>query len=353
MPREKRQPTLKNIAERCNVTANTVSLALRDSPLVMETTKARIHQVAREMGYVPNALAGSLRSGKSNTVAILVGDISNLLFAQRIKDLERRLRLHNYQVLILNTDENLETEMHAIRTAVSHQVDGIILCPCQHDRRNIEMLREFRMPYVLLGREFAGCSDDAVVWDDEEGARLATRHLIDIGRRSIVFINGPEYISSAQLRRKGYESAMEEAGLQPVVINTPFITGRLNSVLQPLTDGNIPCDGLFVFNDLMALESSNWLIKHGLRIPDDIAVVGFDDIHSTVSLPFELSSVTCDRQVEASRTVDVLLNRIGNPEHPPQIEHLPVELIIRASSLPAAGNHSCCVLSPDASVISE
>ena len=353
MPREKRQPTLKSIAERCNVTANTVSLALRDSPLVVETTKARIHQVAREMGYVPNVLAGSLRSGKSNTVAILVGDISNLLFAQRIKDLERKLRQHNYQVLILNTDENPETEMQAIRTAVSHQVDGIILCPCQQDRRNIDMLTDFRMPYVLLGREFSGCSDDAVVWDDEEGARLATLHLINTGRKSIVFLNGPEYISSATLRRKGYESAMKTAGLTPAVINTAFITGRINSALLPLTDGHIPCDGLFVFNDLMALETCSWLIKHGIRIPEDIAVVGFDDVLSTVSLPFELTSVACDRQQEASRTVDVLLSRIKNPNLPPQIERLPVELIIRASSLPAVGNHSCCVLSPDAAVISE
>lgn len=353
MPRQKRQPTLKSIAERCGVTANTVSLALRDSPLVVETTKARIRQAAREMGYVPNVLAGSLRSGRSNTVAILVGDVSNLLFAQRIKDLERKLRMLNYQVLILNTDEDPETEMQAIRTAVSHQVDGIILCPCQRDRRNIEMLRDFRTPYVLLGREFEDLTDDTVVWDDEEGARLAALHLIHAGCRSIVFLNGPEYVSSAKLRRRGYESVMKEAGLTPITITASSITGRLGSSLQSIIDGHIPCDGLFVFNDLMALEACSWLIKHGVRIPDDIAVVGFDDILSSVSLPFELTSIACDRHEEASHTVNTLLNRIKDPDLPPQIERLPVQLITRASSLRSACNHACCVLSPDADVISE
>lgn len=353
MPYHRSQPTLKSIAERCEVTANTVSLALRDSPLVVETTKARIRQVAREMGYVPNALAGSLRSGKSNTIAIVVGDISNMLFAQRIKDLERELRLHNYQVLILNTDENPETEMQAIRTAVSHQVDGIILCPCQHDRKNIEMLRDFRVPYVLQGREFFGCADNAVVWDDETGARLATAHLISIGRRSIVFLNGPEYISSAKLRRKGYESAMQDFGLTPVTINVDSVTGQFSNTLQSLIDGQIPCDGLFIFNDLMAMEACSWMISRNIRIPEDIAVVGFDDILSNVSLPFELTSIACDRREEASRTVEVLLNRIEKPDLPPQIERLPVELIIRASSLTKAENHSCCALSAESDVISE
>lgn len=353
MARQRTQPTLKSIAERCNVTANTVSLALRDSPLVIETTKARIRQVAREMGYVPNVLAGSLRSGKSNTVAILFGDISNLLFAQRIKDLERELRLRNHQLLILNTDENPESEMQAIRTAAAHQVDGIILCPCQHDRTNIEMLRELRMPYVLLGREFAGCSDDAVVWDDEEGARLATGHLIETGRRSIVFLNVPEYISSAKLRRRGYENAMRQAGLTPVTLSTSSVTNPISTTLMPLIDGQIPCDGLFVFSDLMALESCSCLIRHGVRIPEDISVIGFDDILSNVCLPFELSSVACNRLDEAAHTVKVLLDRINNPDLPQQFVRLPVELIVRASSAIAAADQPCSAPSPDAAVFSE
>lgn len=353
MPRQRRShPTLKSIAERCEVTANTVSLALRDSPLVVETTKARIRQVAREMGYVPNALAGFLRSGKSNTIAILVGDISNLLFAQRIKDLERRLHLHNYQVLVINTDENPESELQAIRTAVSHQVDGIILCPCQHDRSSIELLSDFHVPYVLLGREFADCPADTVVWDDEEGGRLATRHLIDAGRRSIVFLNGPEYISSAALRRRGYESAMAEAGLTPVTISGASVTGRLSSVLQSLVNRELPCDGLFVFNDLMALEASSWLIHHGIRIPEDIAVVGFDNILSCVSLPFELSSIACDSAAEAECTVDILLSRIENPDLPPRTERMPARLIVRASSRTGA-DQSWPPSSPDDFAISE
>ena len=333
MARQKRQPTLKSIAERCCVTANTVSLALRDSPLVVETTKARIRQVAREMGYVPNALANSLRSGRSHTVAILVGDISNLLFAQRIKDLERRLRLRNHQVLILNTDEDPETELHALRTALSHRVDGVILVPCQRDRRAMELLKSHGTPCLVLGREFDGCDCDTVVWDDREGARLATAHLIAVGCRSVVFLNGPEYVSSARLRREGYELAMRSAGLSPLTINANTTTGQLGGALDLITDGCVPCDGLFVFNDLMALEACSRLTRRGIRIPEDIAVAGFDDVLSTVCLPFGLTSVSADRAAEAAYAVDALLNRINQSDLPRQVQRLPVELIIRESTL--------------------
>ncbi len=328
----KNKPTLKNIAERVNVTINTVSLALRDSPLVLPETKANILKVAREMGYVHNVLAGSLRSGQSHTIAILFGDVANLLFAQRIKALERLLREKKYQVLILNTEEDQRVEARAIRTAVSHQVDGIVLCPCQQGRESLALLEQYHVPCLLMGRQFEGETCDTVVWDDFEGGRRATAHLIESGCRSVVFLSGPDFISSARLRRAGYEEAMRAAGLSPVTVSADSMSGGVNRALDELNKNGVGYDGLFVFSDLMALEASSWLMKKGLRVPEDVGIVGFDDILSSVSLPFELSSVASDRHREAEIAVELLLRRIAQPDTPPRIDRRPVRLVVRASS---------------------
>lgn len=328
----KKQPTLKSVAKKVGVTANTVSLALRDSPLVIEETKALIKKAAKEMGYIPNVLAGSLRSGRSNTIAILVGDISNFLFSQRIKALERTLGQAGYQVLIINTDEQMNMEIQAIRTAVSHQVDGIIICPCQHDKKSMELLKSYQIPFVLLGREFFDEQIDTVVWDDYQGACLMTEHLINVGCKSIVFLNGPQHISSATLRQKGYEETMKNKGLAAHIITAAPTSGGVTQALNHLWEKAVSYDGLFVFSDLMALEASSWHMKKGLHIPKDVAIAGFDDILSSIDLPFGLTSIACDRQKEAEQTVELLLRRIGDKTITAQTIRLPVYLKVREST---------------------
>lgn len=332
MAERKRKPTLKDVAERVGVTGNTVSLALRDSPLVVEETKARIRKAAREIGYVHNALAGSLRTGRSNTVALVMGDIANLAFAHRIKALEQTFRREGYQVLILNTDENPRAELKAIRTAISHQVDGVVLCPCQQDRAAVEMLQAQGLPFVLIGRSFPDVTLDAVVWNDRGGAETVTRHLLRQGCESVVFLNGPGYISSAAERRAGYEQAMLAEGRTPFVISAGSVSGSVGSALEALWAERGGCDGLFVFSDLMALEAADWLMKRGLSIPGDVAIAGFDDILSHVSLPFGLTSVGCDWSVEAEKTVARLIRRIEDPDAEPGEDRLPVNLTSRTST---------------------
>jgi len=328
----KRKPTLKDIAERVGLTVNTVSLALRDSPLVVEETKSRIRDAARELGYVHNVLAGSLRTGRSHTVALVMGDIANLAFAQRIKALEYAFRKAGYQVLILNTDENPRAELKAMRTAISHQVDGVVLCPCQQGREGIELLQAHCLPFVLIGRDFPDVAMDAVVWDDRAGAQMVTEHMLAEGYEDIVFLNGPGYISSATERRMGYEQAMRAAGYEPETVYTGATSGSVGSALEALWAERGGCDGLFVFSDLMALEAADWLMRRGLSIPDDVAVAGFDDVLSHISLPFGLTSVGCDWSIEAEKTVSRLLRRIENPDIEPGIDRLEVTLMPRMST---------------------
>ena len=167
MPIDDRRVTLKDIAEKTGFTVNTVSQALRGSPKLREETKAAIRAAAKELGYVHNALAGSLRSGSSRTIAIIVGDTSNLRFSIQLHAFELAFRTLGYQVIVMNTDETAQYELDAVKNAVRSSVDGVLLCPCQKSRAAIDLLESCRTPYVLFGR----CYDDlpAVIWDDERG----------------------------------------------------------------------------------------------------------------------------------------------------------------------------------------
>jgi LacI family transcriptional regulator len=326
-------PTLKSIAERTGYTVNTVSQALRGSNSVAAETKRLIKKTAREMGYVHNVLASSLRSGRTFTVALIFGDVSNLLFAIRIRELEAALRKHGYQVLIINTEEDADLERRAVKTAISRQVDGVVLCPCQKDRASLDMLSQYRVPYVLSGRYFEDVACDAVVWDDYTGGLLATRHLIERGCRKILFLNAPDIISSAKERARGYAEALETAGIPPVIRNVSTMAGGVRCALDELAQQGATYDGIFAFSDLMALEAACWLEEHGLAVPEDVKMAGFDDILSHVSIPFGLTSIAAEKKLETQNTVELLLRRMENPQDLRcETRRMDVRLIARKSS---------------------
>ncbi len=326
-------PTLKSIAERTGYTANTVSQALRNSPSVAQETRDQIRAVAREMGYVHNVVASSLRSGRTHTVALVFGDVSNMLFAIKIRELEEALRKRGYQVLILNTDEDPELERRAIHTAISRKVDGVVLCPCQKGRESLKLMAQHNVPYVLSGRYFDDVDCDCVVWADYEGGLIATRHLISRGCRNILFLNGPEIISSAKERGRGYLDAIDEAGLTPVERHVSSMSGGVRSALDELDAQGLRYDGIFAFSDLMALEAACWLQEHGLRIPEDVRMAGFDDILSHMCIPFGLTSIAADKRQETMQAVELLLRRIeGNKDLTSERRTMDVRLVSRASS---------------------
>ena len=326
-------PTLKSIALRTGYTANTVSQALRNSPSVAQETRDQIRKVAREMGYVHNVVASSLRSGRTHTVALVYGDVSNMLFAIKIREMEEELRKRGYQVLILNTDEDPELERRAITTAISRKVDGVVLCPCQKGREGLRLMEQHRVPYLLSGRYFEDVDCDSVVWADYKGGLIATRHLIERGCRRILFLNGPEIISSARERGRGYRDALEEAGLTPVERSVPSMSGGVRGALDQLKTEGIRYDGIFAFSDLIALEAACWLTEHGLHIPEDVRMVGFDDILSHICIPFGLTSIAADKRRETLQAVELLLGRIeGRTDRPGERRTMDVQLVARASS---------------------
>lgn len=328
---DERRVTMRDIAARTGYTINTVSQALRDSPLLRDSTKACIRAAAQELGYVPNALAGSLRSGSSKTIAIIVGDTSNLHFAILIRAFEIALRSYGYHVFVMNTDENDAYELEAVKTAISQRVDGVLLCPCQKSMQAVELLQGHSIPCVIFGRHFADMP--AVVWDDEQGGYLAGQHLAARGCKKLLMINVPDLISSAKERAAGFQRAMQEAGLHADVLCSSPGGGDIVAPLDAYIAKNGCPDGIFAFSDLLAMDAACCLQARGLRVPEDVRLIGYDDILSHMHLPFPLSSVAADTDEEIRLCVERLMARI-HEQTPAQdgLYKLDVHLVCRESS---------------------
>ena len=303
MPIDDRRVTLKDIAEKTGFTVNTVSQALRGSPKLREETKAAIRAAAKELGYVHNALAGSLRSGSSRTIAIIVGDTSNLRFSIQLHAFELAFRTLGYQVIVMNTDETAQYELDAVKNAVRSSVDGVLLCPCQKSRA------------------------------DERGGYLAGQQLAQAGCRHILMLNVPDSISSARERESGFRRALSEAELTPHLLRTAPGGADLEPALGRYLDRYGCPDGIFAFSDLLALDAACCLQGRGIRIPQDVRLIGFDDILSHIRLPFPLSSVSADKTLETSLAVDRLLACIRGEAPQQTLIRIPVHLELRESSL--------------------
>ena len=322
---------LKDIAESTGYSVNTVSHALNDKDDISEATKKLIRDKANELGYIKNSAAGSLRSKKTKTIAAIVGDISNPFFGILVREIESFAKLRNYNTFIINSEEDPILEDAAVRSALEKNVDGIILCPTQKSENSIHLLRKLKFPFVLTGRIFNNIDCDYVVADDEKGGYIATKHLIEKGHRNILFLNGPEFIYSARLRQRGYESALAEYKIEynPDLVKEVSITGNFSYFVKQISENGLDFSAVFAFSDMVAWEIIYTLKQFEYDV-DKLDFVGFDNIQSNLLVPYPLTSVNYDKQKMARLAVEILLNRInGNQQDQKYKIQLDTELIVR------------------------
>jgi LacI family transcriptional regulator len=308
--------TLRDITKVTGFTVNTVSRALKGKEDVSPKTRSYIQREARRLGYIPNALAASLRYGRTRSISAIIPDISDPLFAILVRDIECRLKEKRFDLFIQNTDENEELERQAILASIGKKLDGVLICPCQKNTDSLELLESNKVPFVLFGRRFSSKKFSYVVADDVQGGFLATHHLIEKGHRDIVMLNAPEYISSAHERLLGYKRALKEAGIPfrtQMVREVAIRRGECRRALQQLLDSSLGFSAIFCFSDLMAWETISFLQGKGIKIPGDVAIVGFDDIQSRLFYPYPLTSIGYGKRKMALKAVDSLLRMIENP----------------------------------------
>lgn len=324
---------LKDIAQVYGCSINTVSKALHDSEELPESTRNKIKQLAKEMGYIQNRQASSLRSGRSHIVAVIVYDIQNAYFSALISEMELSLRQAGYDALILCSQTSITEKEHGIemiQVALSLSVDGIIYFPYWTDYKTIQFLNKSHVPFVLVSHWLPEVNVDIVRCDDYQGGRLAAAHLVSLGHRKFVYIAGPVNNSAQYDREKGFREVLYSAGVKPEDIylisseqwEETNANGDIITLLQPQT-----YKAIFAFNDNVAYQIMVEFRKAGIRVPEDISLIGCDHIARTIHYLDSLTSVACDDKYSLAReSVQVLLNRIQEPEIPPVTRILPVRL---------------------------
>ncbi len=330
-PSPDKRVTLQDIAKRTGVTVNTVSRALKNKPDISPATCKRIQQVAQEMGYVRNYAASSLRSGQTKTLGLILGAMSNPYYAVVADAVHEAASAFGYTLLTLTTREDPEQEMRAVETALSRQVDGILLFPGRDANAAIQRMRETRMPYVLMSRSLGSDMDDCVTCDEDDGGYLATRHLLEAGRRNLAFLCGSEVVYSGEHRLQGFHRACDEFGI-PAENRHVAINLSPDAIAATLSDWRAQgVDGLFVFCDMEAWNAISCLQSLGTQIPNDIAVVGYDNIQAKIGFPMPLCTVDPSINEMIDIALDILRKRIRREEFEPQMIKVPARLVCRHS----------------------
>lgn len=287
--------TMKDIANELGVTVGTVSHALNGLSDISEETKEKVIETARRMGYISNGPAASLRSGKTNTIAVIVPDISNPHIAHQIKLIDEKIIKSGYSTIIFNTEEDDLLEYNAIVTACGKQVDGILLCPAQHSTKNVEFLKTLGVPYILIGRFFETFDTDFVCADDVKGGYIAGNYLIEKGYNNPVYIGPEEYVYAGKLRFEGLSSAYVKNGITLSHNRYVIMDPKGNEVaktFEKLKNSDIVFDSVVAFSDLLAFKTISCLktLYPGKEIP----VIGFDAVNNHMFMPFFNVSIGMD-----------------------------------------------------------
>ena len=336
---EKKRVRLKDIAQECGCSVNTVSRALRNDKKLSDATLLQVRETAERLGYIPNSMASSLRSGHSGIIAVIVNDLHNQHFCDLIECMDSSLREQDYSLMILcmQLDEALAEKL--IHTAISLSVDGILYFPGLGQRHYIEYMVDNRMPFVLLDRRVTDIDADTVRCDDEQGGFLAGQHLISLGHRKFLFLSGLELSSSQIDRLSGFMRAVRENGIPEE--NVRVIPGT--QVEEALAHNHLeqclfPLDytGIVSFRDEVSYPVMQTLREKGIRIPEEVSLISFDNLHAKNPVRPSLTSIYADDDAIAGLSVRLLLERIRDPSLPARNIVLPVRIFDEGTTAPPA-----------------
>lgn len=327
MDKTQKRITIKDIAQKCGVTANTVSRVMRNDSGISEATVMKVRKTAEEMGYIRNNLAATMRSGNSRLISIIVDDIQNPHYATLINKMDNRLKKEGYDTMILCTYTSPTESLDMAKLSISHCVDGILYFPDSNSANIADLLKKNHVPVILIDRSINGVEADVVRADDYQGGCLAARHLLSKGHRKFIYIGGPEDNGAQPLRQSGYTDTLIQAGIDPSDINVvKAITAY--PIFDPETlSESANHTGIFVFNDELAYGIMNALQSAGYKVPEEVSVIGFDYIRGALPYLLPLTSLGCRQEgLIAEKAVSLLLRRIKEPSSAFVSEILPVIL---------------------------
>ncbi len=328
--------TIKDVARLSGVSPMTVSRVINDSERVSPETRRRVEEAISELGYVPSRLARGLSRQRTGTLALIVPDVANPFFTLIVRSAEDVARRAGFRVILCDTRADLALEREVIEEMIAHRVEGILIAPVNdRSRDHLRRLARFGLPFVLVDRTIAGIDADAVLGDSVDGARRLVAHLISLGHRRIGMIVESEEVSTARDRRRGYDAALHEAGipLEPALVTESTVDPAGGAAgMRQLLGLDDPPTAVFTVNNLVALGAIEAVRAAGLEVPDDIALVCFDDIEYASRLYPFLTVMEQPAETFGTLGTQLLLERIdGRGPDRRRMVVLPAEFVVRRS----------------------
>ncbi|MEE9618293.1 MAG: LacI family DNA-binding transcriptional regulator [Anaerolineae bacterium] len=331
--------SIKDIAKAAGVSHSTVSRALSDSPLIKAETKARIQQLAQEMGYSPDAIARSLVTQRTHTVGVVVTTITDPFVAEVVQGIEDTAQENDYSVILASSASEPERELAAVEMLRAKRVDSLIVTSSRVGALYLEHLERFGVPVVLVNNHNrqSGRYTFSVSVDNQHGGHLATAHLIQRGHRRIGYVSGPADHSDDAERLAGYRLALDESGITFDPALVVHGNGRLDGgerALRTLAGLAEPPTAVFCYNDMTAIGLISAARQAGLSVPDDLAVVGFDDIPLAAHVYPSLTTVAQHQRDMGRQAMNMALALMAADDSTMPFSDVVVEgrLIVRASS---------------------
>jgi LacI family transcriptional regulator len=335
--------TMKDIARALGVSVVTVSKVMRDHADIGPETRKRVQAKAEELSYRPNLTARSLVTGQSYQVGVIVPTLLHPFFAEVLEALSSTMKQDGYAVMISSSMEDPTIEEAAIEQLLGHRMDGLIVASCSTSPAKFQELKEQGIPFVLIDRYFPDFRTNFVGVDDFAVGRMATEHLIAMGCKRIAHIRGLPFTTGMD-RFEGYKAALEQGGMKfdPDLVS-PYMTAdgrdwqQSFAGMRNLLAGKRP-DGVFCYNDPMAIAAVDVAIEAGLRIPSDIAFIGCDNLHYDGSLKAPLSSMDHHSSLIGARAAKMLLHLLKEKSTKAS-RHVVLQpsLVVRESSMRRGG----------------
>lgn len=330
--------TITDLARRLNLSASTVSRALRDHPDISTQTKKRVQAIAAQTNYQPNLIAQSLQTRRSNNIGVIVPEIRNTFFSTVISGIEDLAYEAGYTIMVCQSNDTFEREAINTRALAANRVAGMLVSVSQEtaDFSHLQQVIAQGVPLVLFDRAVDEIDAPTVVVDDYNGAYRAVTHLIETGRTRIAHLSSPPSLSIARKRRAGYEAALRDKGLS--VRPGYIVEGGCHEEdghrgARRLMSLEMPPDGIFAINDPVAIGAFSYLQAHGIKIPDQVGLVGFSDNPNTALVRPALTTVS-QPAYEIGKTAASILLAVfsGTPLNSRKTTTLETRLVIRGST---------------------
>ena len=331
-------PTIRDVAKRAGVAPITVSRAINRSGPVSEETRKRVESAIDELGYVPNRVATSLRSNRTHLVALILSDITNTFWVEIMRGIEDTVTKRGFHMILGNSDDSAVKEEELLRSLAERRVDGFILRPADTQGKSVKLAQSYGIPIVILDYALPDVKVDIVRGDSEGGAYQLTKLLLDLGHRRIAILSGPRRASTATMRVDGYRRALEEVGVEvgpgwiyygDFTLESGHRMTEQALALAPRPTALLAANNRIAFGMLRALRDA------GLRVPEDISVVGFDELPiEAAEHPFLTVAEQSPNDI-GRRAAELLLSRVsGQAPSASQEIVLPTKVVFRDSCRP-------------------